>query len=313
MSTYPPAPATYSDPVLSASRFLQNPAFVARRIQELGDLRYVGNLLLRGRQEATGGAIGYETVAGMFADKKPETVAPGSEYTMTTTKDGPAALAAVVKSGQDTLVTDEAIARAKVGPLEDGPVDKGIRKLVNSQGSAIDASVISLINSAVSATGAATAKWDAASGTTILRDILKAVASIKGQNLGYEPNVLLVNDLTWAMLASDPVVSGAMAREDMSNPVYTGRFGVIAGLEVIPTGTANMPGGVATRAWVLDSNQLGFIATEDLGGGYQQAGELVQSKVMREDGTDSWRLRARANFAPAVTDPLAGYIITAVA
>jgi hypothetical protein len=309
MSTaYPPAAPTLSDPNITASRFLANPAFVARRIQELGEQRYVGTLLLTGRQDTTGGAVGYETVEGMFADKAPETVAPGAEYTMTTVGDGPAGLARVVKSGQDTLVTDEAIKRRNMDPVE-----KGLRKLVNSQGKAIDGSIISLIASAVTASGAAAALWTATSGTAILRDILKAKAAVKSQNLGYDPNVLLVDDMTYAMLASDPVVSAAMAREDRTNPIYTGRFEVIAGLEVVAAPTANLPGGVGTKAWVLDTNQLGFIATEDLGGGYQQAGDLVQTKVLRVDENDAWRLRARANFAPVVTDPLAGYAITGVA
>ena len=307
MSTYPPNGPTFSDPNLTASRFLANPAFVARRIQTLGDQRYVGSLLLSGRQDTTGGAVGYETVEGIFADKAPEVVAPGSEYTMTTIGDGPGGLARVVKSGQDTLVTDEAIKRRNMDPVE-----KGLRKLVNSQGKAIDGSVISLIASAVTASGAATAAWSATSGTAILRDILKAKASITSQNLGYEPNVLLVDDLTGAYLASDPIISAAMAREDRSNSVYSGRFPMIAGLSVVTASTANLPGGVGTKAWVLDTNQLGFIATEDLGGGYQMAGDLVQSKVMRVDENDAWRLRARANFAPVVTDPLAGYAITGV-
>lgn len=308
MSTYPPQGPTLADPNLTASRFLQNPAFVARRIRDLGELRYVGTLLLTGRQDTTGGAVGYETVEGMFADKAPEPVAPGSEYTMTTIGDGPAGLARVVKSGQDTLVTDEAIKRRNMDPVE-----KGLRKLVNSQGRAIDGSVVSLIASAVTASVGATAAWTATSGTAILRDILKAKASVASQNLGYEPNVLLVDDMTGAYLASDPVVAAAMAREDRTNPIYTGRFPVIAGLEVVTTNTANLPGGVGTKAWVLDTRQLGFIATEDLGGGYQQAGDLVQSKVIRVDENDAWRLRARANFAPVVTDPLAGIAITGVA
>jgi hypothetical protein len=73
---------------------------------------------------------------------------------MTTIGDGPAGLARVVKSGQDTLVTDEAIKRRNMDPVE-----KGLRKLVNSQGKAIDGSIISLIASAVTATGAAAAVW----------------------------------------------------------------------------------------------------------------------------------------------------------
>lgn len=306
MATYPPAPATLSDPNLTASRFLSQPSFVARRLQTLGDLRYRGTFLLKGRQETQGGAVGYEQIEGVFADASPETVAPGAEYTMTTVGDGPAGLARVVKSGKDTIITDEAIKRRNMDPVE-----KGMLKLANSQGQAIDSSVISLIASAVTNTRAAGAAWT--TGGSTLRDILRAVADIRALNLGYEPDVLLVDDSTWAYLASDTTIAAAMAREDRSNPIYSGRFDVLAGLEIVPTPAANLPGGVGTNAWVLDTKQLGFIATEDLGGGYQQAGDLVQSKVMRLEENDGWRLRVRSNFAPVVTDPGAGFKISGVA
>lgn len=307
MATYPPAAPTYSDPNITASRFLKNPAFVARRVQDLASLRLIGTMLLRGRFEATGGAIGYETVEGMFADAAPEAVAPGSEYTLTTIQDGPAALAKVTKSGKDTLVTDEAIARRNMDPVE-----RGLRKLTNSGVLAVNGTVVSLIASSVTNTRAAAAAWTADSGTKILQDILRAKASVTGLNQGYDPNVLLVDDETWAYMASDPVLSAAMAREDKSNPVYSGRFEVLSGLEIIPTPAAYLPGGVGTSAWVLDTNQLGFIAPEDIGGGYQSAGEILQTKVMRDDQNDGWRLRARSNFAAGVTDPGAGFKITGV-
>jgi hypothetical protein len=306
MATYPPAAPTYSDPNLTASRFLKNPEFVARRVRDLTSLRLPGEFLLKGRFEATGGAIGYETVEGMFADAAPETVAPGSEYTLTTISDGPAALAKVTKSGKDTIVTDESIARRNMDPVE-----KGLRKLTNSGVLAINSTIVSLIVSAVTNDRAASAVWTGTSAK-ILQDILRAKASITALNQGYDPDVLLVDDETWAYLASDPVVSAAMAREDRTNPVYSGRFEVIAGLEVVPVPTAYMPGGSGTSAWVLDTNQLGFIAPEDIGGGYQQAGEIMQTKVMRVDENDGWRLRARSNFAAGVTDPGAGFEITGV-
>src|SRR5699024_5922725 len=103
-----------------------------------------------------------------------------------------------------------------------------------------------------------------------------------------------------------------LAREDSSNSVYTGRFQILSGMAVMPVPAANMPGGSKSNVWIVDSSQLGFIATEDLGGGYQQAGELIQTKSMREDGNDGWRLRARTNFAPVVTDPGAGFKLTGV-
>lgn len=307
MATYPPAPASLSDPNLTASRFLSNPSFVARSLQTMGDLRYRGTALLTGRQETSGGAVGYEQVEGIFADAAPEIVAPGGEYTLTTIQDGPAGLARVAKYGKDTIITDEAIKRRSMDP-----VSKSLLKLVNSAALVIDQSVVSVIASAVTATRAASTAWNGAT-PSILRDILRAKADVRALNLGYEPNALLVDDATWAYLASDTTIATAMAREATTNPVYSGRFEVLAGLQVIPTPAANLPGGVGTNAWVLDTNQLGFIATEDLAGGYQSAGDLVQSKVMREDQNDGWRVRVRANFVPVVTDPGAGFKITGVA
>jgi len=309
MTTYPPAPAVLDDPNLTASRFLQNPEFVARALQSYGQLRYRGTDLLTGRQETSGGAVGYEQVEGIFADAPPEIVAPGGEYSLTTIGDGPAGLARVAKYGKDTLITDESVKRRKLDP-----VSKGLLKLVNSAALVIDQAAVSVIASAVTATRAASAKWDG-SGTTpkVLQDILRAVADVRALNLGYEPNALLVDDSTWAYLASDPTIAAAMARESTTNPIYTGKYEIIAGLQIIPTPAANLPGGVGTNAWVLDTAQLGFIATEDLQQGYQAAGDLVQSKVIREDHTDAWRVRVRANFVPVVTDPGAGFRISGVA
>jgi len=269
----------------------------------------VGTSLLTGRQETSGGAVGYEQVEGIFADAAPEIVAPGGEYTLTTIQDGPAGLARVAKWGKDTEVTDEAIVRRNMDP-----VTKSLNKLVNSAGLVIDQAVVSVVASAITQNRTVDQAWTS-TGTqpTVLRDILRAKAVIRGLNLGYEANALLVTDEVEAFLASDPVIAAAMARENASNPIYTGRFDVIAGLQIMPTPAANLPGGVGTNAWVVDTSQLGFIATEDLGGGYQQAGDLVQSKVIRQDATDSWRMRARANFVPVVTDPGAGFRLGGVA
>ena len=308
MSTFPPGTVTISGTNLTASYFLSQPQFVARRLRELADLRYVGNNLLRGRATAEGGAVGYESAGeSIFADTAPEVVNPGAEYSLTTTGAGTPAVARVSKWGKDSIVTDEDVKRRNMDP-----VNRGLAKLANSAGLVVDQACVAAIASSVTATAAAGATWNA-TGTSILTDIMLAQASIVGQNLGYQPDTLLVGDTVWAYLASNATLAGLLKREDNNNPVYTGRFATLAGLDVVHVPAANMPGGVATSAWVLDTQSLGFIATEDLGGGYLPAGDLVESKTIREDLTDSWRLRARVNFAAAVTDPLAGYKITSVA
>lgn len=307
MSTYPPGSVSVSGSTVSASAFLARPDFVARRLRTLADLRYVGSNLLRGRADSQGGAVGYE-VAGesIFADAAPEVVAPGSEYTLTTTGVGTPAVAKVKKWGKDSLVTDEDIKRRNMDPVQ-----KGLLKLANSAGLVVDQAVGAAIASAVTANAAASALWTSAT-PKILQDIMKAQASIAGQNMGYQADTLLVDDTVWAYLASDTGLAQLMARESLNNPVYTGRFSALAGLDVVHVPAANMPGGDGTNAWLIDSQNLGFIAKEDLGGGYQAAGDLVESKTIRLEENDAWRLRARVNFAAAVTDPGAGYKITGV-
>lgn len=308
MSSYPPAGVAISGTTLTASYFLSRPNFVARRLRELADLRYVGSQLLRGRASAEGGAVGYE-VAGetIFADSAPEIVAPGGEYTLTTTGAGTPAVAKVAKWGKDSLVTDEDIKRRNMDP-----VNRGLAKLANSAGLVVDQAVGAAIASAVTNTAAAGAVWDG-SNTTILQKVMLAQAAMQGLNQGYQPDVLLVSDTVWAYLASNDKLATLMARESLNNPVYTGRFSALAGLDVVHVPAANMPGGDGTNAWLIDTQNLGFIAREDLGGGYQNAGDLVESKTIRIEENDAWRLRARVNFAAAVTDPGAGYKITGVA
>lgn len=304
--TYPADPGSFSGDVYSASRFLANPAMVARRLQQLSDLRYIGALLLPGRQQTSGGAVAYELADTMFAGGAPEAVAPGAEYKLTTISAGSIGTSRVVKYGQDALVTDEAIARAQGM----SPVDRAFMRLVNSQAAAIDSAVVSVVASAVTNTFDAAVKWTAAS-PTILRDILRAQAAIRSLNMGYNATAILMDDEVWAYLASDPTLANAMQREDASNPVYTGRFPRIAGMEIIPVPAANLPGGVGTSAWLIDRGALGYIATENLGGGYADAGGngISESKSYRTEGTDGWRIRVRANFVPVVTDPGAGYRI----
>lgn len=308
MSSYPPGTISLSGTNLTASYFLSQPTFVARRLRELADLRYVGNNLLRGRADATGGAVGYEAAGeSIFADVAPEIVAPGGEYSLTTTGAGTPAVARVAKWGKDSIVTDEDIKRRNMDP-----VTRALMKLANSAGLVVDQATTAAIASAVTATTAATASW--VTGTPkILLDVMKAQAAMQGLNLGYRPDTLLISDAVWAFVASDPTIATAMARESLNNPVYTGRFMNLAGLDVVHVPAANMPGGDGTSAWVLDTASLGFIATEDLGGGYLPAGDLVESKTIRLEENDAWRLRARVNFAAAVTDPGAGYKITGVA
>jgi hypothetical protein len=186
-------------------------------------------------------------------------------------------------------------------------VDKALLKLINSAAKNVDTIALAAIASQVTQTQAAAAAWSAASGTQILRDILKAKATLSALNQGYDADTLIVDDASWALLASDQVLINAIARETQSNAVVTGNFELIAGLRIMRT--PNLP---ASGAWVVDSSQLGGIATEDLGGNYDKVDGILESKSMRDDDNDQWRLRARAVVVPYITEPNAALRITGI-
>lgn len=299
--SYPPSAPTFSGDYETISRFLNTPTLVARRAQDLTMNRFIADVLLTGRTDVSGGAITYEVEDESNYTLRPVTsVSPGGEYKLTGITATTPAVTKVTKWGQDTLVTDEAIKRQNFSAVE-----KGLGKLTNTLVKHVDSISLSLIASTVTATRAASAAWSS-EGAKILQDIMLAKAAVTSLNKGYDPNVLVVDDTTWAYIASNDKLAISRAREDSSNAVYTGNFGTLAGLQILPS--PNLPGG--SGAWLVDTNALGGIADEDLGGGYE--GDNVQTKSMREDANDRWRLRARRVCVPYVTDPGAAIKITGV-
>lgn len=304
--TYPPAAPTISGDNITISRFLKDPHLIARRLRELAEQRFIADVLLTGRYDAEGGSITYEQNESIYADRAPEAVAPGAEYPLTSISEGPAQVAKTVKWGRDTEVTDEAIARRKMDP-----VNKAMKKMVNQMVRTVDAVALSAIASQVTQTSDASAPWDA--GTpAILRDVLRVVAQIRSLNEGYEPDIIVVDDLTWANVMSDDKIASLLKREDGLAPIYTGNFPEIAGLRFLPT--PNLP--VPDAAFVVDSTQLGGMADEKLGGpGYASAGGSipgVEVKTIRDDDNDKYRLRSRRVTVPVVLEPNAAWKITGV-
>lgn len=305
--TYPPAAPSLSGDVETINRFLASPTQVSRRLRTLAEQRYIADAILTGRFQVSGGSILYETGETIFSDDAPLAVAPGSEYPLVTVGTGNASLAKVTKWGQDTIVTDEAIKRRLMDPVE-----RAFVKMVNQNVKTVDSVALSAIASAVTQSTAAAADWTTtATGAQILRDVLLAAANIRALNQGYEPDTVVVDDLNYASALAAFTASGYFAREtDNDNPALTGRFPVIAGLRWLST--PNVP--AANTAFVLDSSQLGGMADEDLGGpGYTGRGPAgVEGKSIRDDENDAWRLRVRRVTVPVVLEPAAAWKITGI-
>jgi hypothetical protein len=303
--TYPPSAPTLSGDVQTISRFLQSPTLVARRLRTILEQRYIADALLTGRFTVSGGAIQYETGETIFAADDPRAVAPGSEYPLTSLSTGTASLAKTVKWGQDTLITDEAIRRQQMDP-----VNRGLTKLANSNVKYVDSVAMAAVASAVTATAAALADWSTATAEQILTDALLAKANVVALDQGYDPDVIVVDDINYAYAMARFAAAGYFPRENAAgNPITgTGAFPVIGGLRWLPT-THTV---AANTALVADSSQLGGMADEDLGGpGYVKLdGVGVEVKTMRDDEEDQWRLRCRRVTVPVVVEPAAARKIT---
>lgn len=290
---FPAAAPTLTGDLLTVSRFLQNPANIARRLRTFADLRFVSDQLLTGRYRVQGGAIVYEQSESQVTDRPVEKVNPGALYPYANVATAVAALAAVAKWGQKTFMADEEIKRNVYGGAA---VDRNLRKVVNSIIKQVDGVTMSAITSAVTQTTAVGAAWTAAT-PLFLRDVLRAKAQIVGLNLGYLPNTLALNDLQYAYLMSDDKFTNALQRETSTNPVYTGKIEVVAGLTIVVSPSIVDP-------IVADVNQLGGMADElDVSPGYAVSDQAIEVKSIRHDLRDGWDLQGRRLTVPIVQEP----------
>ena len=304
MPTYPPPNPTFTGDTISISRFLKDPASVARRLRTIGEQRLIGDILLPQRFITESGSVQFETGETIYTERAPEPVTPGSEYPLTAVGNGEIQMASTVKWGRDAEITDEAISRRKINPVESALV-----KLANQQAKTIDSVALAAVASSVTQSTPASASWNTPT-TNILRDVLMAVANIRALNEGFEPNLVVVDDVMLANIMAHPMVTPLLPRETSSSPVFTGNMAVIGGLRFVAT--PNLP--TAGVALVVDNTQLGGMADENLGGpGYVSAGNFGQVKTMREDKNDMWRVRCRRTTVPIVLEPKAAWKITGVA
>lgn len=305
--TYPAPPPSISGDELTIHRLLANPTLIQRRLRTLAEQKFIADALLTGRLEAEGGAVWYEQGESIYTSDDPEVVAPGSEYPQTGLGIAATQVAAVQKWGQDVPVTDESIKRHKRNP-----VDRAFAKLVNQMVKKVDSISLSTIASQVTeGANVGSGAWTAGATTVenIFLDVQLGKAAMHDHLEGFDPDTIVVTETVWSHVMAKMVGAGVLPRESAQTALITGDFPVIDGLRwltspYVPT---------ATDALLVDTDQLGGMADENLGGpGYMGALRGVQSKSIREEKKDAWLLRARRVTVPVVLEPQAAYEIRGV-
>lgn len=299
--TYPPVAPTLSGDTLTISRFLNNPTAVSRRLRTIAENRFIADVLLSGRIE--GSSILYETDESIYTADAPEVVAPGAQYPRTLAPTGTAAVANPVKWGQEVPITDE-----EVGRFRGQAVERNLAKVINYLVLTVDSTALAVITSAVTQSVPATAVWDAA-GANPLLDLLRAKATIRALNKGYDPDVVAVDDFAFAYIVGNLNMLATMAREAGTTVSMSGDLPVLAGLRILPT--PNLP--TAGTAIVADSTMLGALGYERIPSPEYQGDPAngVETLTRRNPlGNDEWLVRGRRPVVPFVQEPGAGCKLT---
>lgn len=305
----PPAPAAdNNNDTITVNRFINSPTLVYRTMRSLVQKRMVGGLILSGRLDLTGsGSAIFEVGESIYANDDPQIVDDLMDYPLTDDDTGDVAVAATEKWGLGTEISDKVIARNRMDIVR-----KKILKIANRIAINFDSLVLSAVGSAVTQTQAATATWNT-NGANPFLDAMLGEATIDELDEGYIPDVILAKPRAFAYLVAAAKTMDYLPREGGDNVLLNGRVVRIAGLTIIKTN--RLPAGV--NVMVLDSTQLGTIAYERLGGGYQ--GDVadpvgVETKVLPLDGgtRDGVRINARKVAVPMIQEPKAAVVVTGV-
>jgi hypothetical protein len=308
MPTYPVAAPTLAGDLETINRFLAQPAQVQRRIRDIVSQQFIAEKLLGGATvRASGGAVIYGVSESIFSDRDPGLVNAGAEYPQAISPDGAAALLTTGKYGQDVKMTDEKLSREQGRAL-----NTGLRKSANRTVAYVDNTTLAVINAAVTQTQTAVAAWTNSATSDPLKDVNLAIAQVADLGEDYNPDIIVTNYTNAALLASNQKIISGMPRESNATLTQTGDFGMVGGLKLWAVPARRMPAGVG--AFVADSQQLGFMAWEDINSPeYVGDPKGVQTWIRRNPlGNDEWLLRTRRIFAPAVTDPGAAVKIMGV-
>lgn len=293
--TYPVAHPTGTLTTEQLHLFLSNKGLIARRVADITKMRFIADYLLQARLDATGGGIFYETGEPVFASEDPEAISPLGEYPLVVLDDGTVVSAKTDKWGLDTMVSDEKIARQ--GRTY---VDRGILRVANTIIRYVDSVAMAVIQSKVTSTHTSD-EWDSAGAA------VESILTIQGERadlgLGIELDTAVLRPTQYAKVIRLLIDDKALPRE-------SGETAIKGNLPVDALGLtwATTPHFQGANPLLVDRDQLGGMADEKLGGpGYASAGSFgVETKSIRDDDAEGYKLRGRRVTVPVVLEPLAG-------
>lgn len=298
---YPQAPAKVGSDLstLEIHHLMKNPALLRKRLADITAHKFIADYLLAGRFQAVGGAILYETGEEIFPADSPEAIAPGAEYPKTVMTSGELAAAKTRKSGLASDVTDEAITRLNISP-----VDKALRKIANGMIRDVDGTALGVIGSKITQSAAATAAWSDAGA--IVDSVLSVKAKAEEDHVeeSFDYNVVALKPTQFAKVAGALIKSDLVPRES-GNFVLSGVIPDYLGLTWVTSNHVPF-----TDPVLVDRDQLGGMADEKIVSPGYSSLDGLEVKSYRTEGRDMYTVQGRRVTVPVVLEPNAGIRIT---
>ncbi len=299
--TYPVSGNPLSGSAADALAFLKSPTLIAKRMSELlSEQSFLSHYLLKGRYTMTGGALVMLPTGMLKTSGDAERVAPGAEYTLVTVDP----MAAEVTRGMKTGIASE-VADESVGRLAMQPVDETLSALAYNTVRTFDSGALSYVDSAVTNSMTASAKWT--DPKALIADLAMMKAKIKGLRKGYGSDLALV--LSEEDYAKVQVPLLDLLPREANNPIVTGNWPSPLGMNIV-TGD-HLPTGWVPK--LIDLANFGGIGHENIPSPEYVSlgvnGGNVEVARFREEN-DSTRIQVRKADAPVIVNADAAIEIT---
>ncbi len=182
---------------LTVNQLLSDPLLVPELMRTFFRDQFIADQILRPAGRATGGAVQYWEAGPVLPDTVGggvEVVAPMAEIPVVNPIVGAPKAAQVLKRGLGLRISRELADRNNVGI-----VMSCLQQIRNAMVASVDGALMTAINAATTQTVAVATPWDAATGTTIRRDLTAARAipeGLRDTGFDYQPDTLLINRRT---------------------------------------------------------------------------------------------------------------------
>lgn len=293
MKTYPNLNPTVSNGTLSLDVLLDKPRVVTRRLVDLTQSRFLGEVLLSGREQAPQGAVIVQlNDAPVAAIDDAGPAAPGAEAEVIRLGDGTEFIAI----STDLFVAVE-IVKSAARRFPSTNATRALQLISNMIVRQHETRCLRAIKDA-SGSGAFTGHTTAAGpewtySSNVQYSVFQAIEDMESREIGLSGSALVLDTSVAPVVLGNEKLAQAYAREDKANPIYTGNFHEVAGLPVLVSNRLNTVCGI--KAAVVDTASLGGIATE-----VPLSGEVIDVKERRV-----LRVQAEKSDVPFVQEPLA--------